>query len=281
LADSADISDALLAIARDGDKARDLRNAALTWASRRAGIGGAEKMASQLDAIARDVNERETMRSSAMSGLAGLEGGAGVAVLIRLSDRTDDAWLAGEAADALSRSNDTRARPQLRKLLDNSATPEASRVKVIAALGNSDGSVRDAEALRKAYPRFSEKERGAALTALGNIADRTSVTWMLARVKDHAETMALRRSAVQRAERAGARASDFTALYDDPAIIEYELRSAIINALATDGSKPAVDKLLAIAQSNAEARVRKLAVTKLSESGDPRAKALLQSIVDR
>lgn len=281
LADSADISDALLAIARDGDKARDLRSTALTWAGRRAGVTGAERMATQLEAIARDANERETMRSSAMSGLAGLDGGAGVAVLIRLSDRTDDAWLAGEAADALSRSNDARVRPQLRKLLDNASTPEVSRVKVIQALGNSDGSVRDAEALRKAYPRFSEKERSAAMTALGNIGDRASVAWLLTRARDHAESMTLRRAAVQRAERAGAKASDFVALYDDPAIIEYEMRSAIISALGTDGSKPALDKLLAIAQSNVEARVRKLAINRLSDSGDPRAKALLQSIVDR
>lgn len=281
LADSAGIGDALLAIARDVDKARDLRSSALTWAARRAGVAGAERMATQLDAIAKDANERQTMRSNALSGLVNLDGGAGVASLIRLSERTDDAWLAGEAADALSRSNDSRVRPQLRKLLDNASTPEPSRVRVISALGNSDGSVRDAEALRKAYPRFSEKERTAALTALGNIGDRSSVTWMLARAKDPAETMSLRRIAVQRAERAGARAADFVALYDDPAIIEYELRIVIIDALATDGSKPALDKLLSIAQSNVDARVRRRAVTKLSDSGDPRAKALLQSIVDR
>ncbi len=68
IADSADVGDALLAIARDGNKARDLRNSALSWAARRAGVAGAEHMASALDAIARDANERQTMRTAALSG---------------------------------------------------------------------------------------------------------------------------------------------------------------------------------------------------------------------
>ncbi len=123
---------------------------------------------------------------------------------MRLTDGTADAWLLGEAADALSRANDARVRPQLRKLLDNKATPEPSRVKVIAALGNSDGTVSDAAAIRAAYPRFTEKERSAALGALANIGDRASVKWMLDRARDPAESMALRRSATQRAARAGA-----------------------------------------------------------------------------
>lgn len=279
VADSAEVGDALMAIARDADKARDLRSSALSWAARRSSVDGGAKMASALETIARDANERQAMRSSALSGLASLDGGAGVSALIALSDRTDDAWLAGEAAGALSRSNDGRVRAQLRKLLDNSATPEASRVKVIEALGNSDGSVKDAEALRKAYSRFSERERGAALSAVGNIGDRASVTWLLDRAKDPAESMSLRRNAVQRAARAGARAAEMSTLYDG--VIEYELRSTIVDELANDGSRAALDKLMSIAQSNSDSRVRRRAVTKLSDVGDPRAKTLLQSIVDR
>jgi hypothetical protein len=280
IADSADVGDALLAIARDGNKARDLRSSALSWAARRAGVAGAERMAAALDAIARDQNERQAMRTSALSGLAGLEGGAGVGALLRLTDRSDDAWLLGEAADALSRANDARVRPQLRKLLDNKATPEASRVKVISALGNSDVTVSDAAALRAAYPKFSERERSATLNAVASIGDRASVKWMLDRARDPAEAMALRRTATQRAARAGAGAAELAALYD--AVIERDLRETVVDALAEDGSRPALDKLLSIAQTTtADARVRRRAVTKLGETGDPRAKDLLQAIIDR
>jgi hypothetical protein len=209
-----------------------------------------------------------------------LEGGAGVAALMRLSDRTDDAWLAGEAADALSRSNDARVRGQLRKLLDNRSTPEASRVKVIQALGNSDGTVRDAEALRAAYPRFTEKERSAALTAVANIGDRATIAWLIERAKDPAESMSLRRGAVQRAARAGAKASELVALYDSPAIIERSLRESILDALAEDGSTVAVDKLLSVAQNTSnDIQVRRRAIQKLADAGDPRAKDLLSSLV--
>lgn len=280
VADSADISEQLMAIVRNPDKPRDLRSSALTWASRRAGVAGADRMATALNTIATDANERQAMRSSALNGLAGLEGGAGVASLIRLSDRTDDAWLAGEAADALSRSNDARVRGQLRKLLDNPSTPEASRVKVINALGNTDGTVRDAEALRAAYPKFTDKERNAAISAIANIGDRASVAWLIERVKDPAENLTLRRSAAQRASRAGIKAADLSALYD--AVIERSLRDGIIDALGEDGSKAALDKLMSIAQNTTnDTQARRKAITKLSESGDPRAKGLLETIVGR
>jgi hypothetical protein len=280
LADSADISEQLMAIARNPEKARELRSTALTWASRRAGAAGAERMATALNAIATDVNERQAMRSSALNALSGLEGGSGVAALIRLSDRSDDAWLAGSAADALSRSNDARVRPQLRKLLDNPSTPEASRVRVITALGNTDGTVRDAEALRTAYSRFTERERNAAIGAMANIGDRASVDWLMLRVKDPAESMALRRLAAQRASRAGARAADLSALYD--AVIERALKEAVIDGLAEDGSKTALDKLMSIAQATSnDSALRRRAITKLSESGDPRAKGLFESLVSR
>ena len=240
LADSADVAGALLAIARDVNKPRDLRSSAVSWAARSGGIDS----------------------------------------LLRLTDKTDDAWLLGEAADALSRANDARVHPQLRKLLDNRATPEASRVKVITALGNSDGTASDAAALRTAYPKFTERERSAALNALANIGDRASVKWMLDRARDTAEAMELRRTATQRAARAGASAADLGALYD--AVIERDLREVVIDALATDGSRPALDKLLSVAQAaTADARVRRRAIAKLGESGDPRAKDLLQNIIDR
>jgi hypothetical protein len=280
IADSADVGDQFLAIARDVNKARELRSSALTWAARRAGVAGSERMATSLDAIARDVNERQAMRTTALSGLAGLEGSAGVSALMRLTERTDDPWLLGQSADALSRSNDARVRPHLRKLLDNKSTPEASRVKVITALGNTDGTVSDAAALRAAYPQFSERERSAAITAVANIGDRASVSWMLDRAKDPAESMLLRRAAAQRAARAGAKASELATLYD--AVIERTLREALVDALAEDGSRPALDKLLAIAQETAsDATVRRRAITKLGESGDPRAKDLLQTLISR
>jgi hypothetical protein len=237
-------------------------------------------MATALNTIASDANERQAMRSSALSGLASLDGGAGVGALIQLSERTDDAWLAGEAADALSRANDSRVRGQLRKLLANTSTPEASRVRVINALGNTDGTVRDAEALRSAYPRFTDRERQAAISAVANIGDRASVSWLMERVKDPAENMSLRRVAAQRASRAGVKAADLSALYD--AVIERSLKEALIDALATDGSRTALDKLMAIAQATSnETAIRRRAISKLSQSGDPRAKGLLETLVGR
>jgi len=279
IADSADVSEPLLAIARDANRARELRNTALSWAARRAGVAGAARMASSLDALARNADERRSMRLSAVNALVNLEAGAGVAVLMRLTETESDAWLSGSAADALGRTSDARVRPQLRRLIERTQTPEASRVRMITALGNSDGSARDAEFLRTSYARFSEKERAAALTAVGNIGDRASIAWMLTRASDPGELNTLRRSAVQRAARAGARAAELVALFE--AVPERDLRMLVIDALAEDGSRAAMDKLLAVANSTADVQVRRRAVTKLGESGDPRAKDLLQTLVGR
>jgi HEAT repeat protein len=229
--------------------------------------------------MARDANEQRALRTTALNGLVNVEGGAGVAVLMRLTEAESDAWLAGSATDALVRTSDARVRPQLRRLVERAQTPEASRVKMINALGNGDGTVRDAAFLRTTYPRFTERERIAALAAVGNIGDRSSIAWLLVRASDAGEPLTLRRSAVQRAARAGARTSELTALFDT--VPERDLRLAVIDALAADGSRPAMDKLLAVARSTADVAVRRRAVTKLGESGDPRAKDLLQELVGR
>lgn len=279
LADSADIVDPLLAIARDADRSRDLRTNALSWAARRAGVPGAARMASSLEALARDANQIQQLRSTAISSLAGLEGSAGTDVLMRLTEAESDAWLAATATDALARTSDARVRPQLRRLIERAATPEASRVRMINALGNSDGTMRDAEFLRATYARFTERERGAALTSIGNIGGRASAAWLLVRVNDAAEPMALRRMALQRAARAGVRTTELAALYET--VPERELRMVIVDELASDGSRPALDKLLEVARGTADVQVRRRAITKLSESGDPRAKELLQQIVNR
>jgi HEAT repeat protein len=242
LADSADLVDGLAAIASDSDRPRDLRR-------------------------------------SAVNGLVNVSANGGVPALIRFSDRTDDVWLASSAIDALARTNDARARTQLRKVLETTNTAEPMRVRAITAFGGSDATARDAAYLRGAYPKYSERERSAALTAVANVGDQASIAWMLDRARDPAESMSLRRSAVQRAARAGARAGDLAKLYDG--VIERELRDAIVDALADDGSRAATDKLLAVARSTDDARVRRHAVTKLGELGDARARDLLKTIVDR
>jgi hypothetical protein len=153
-------------------------------------------------------------------------------------------------------------------------------VRVINALGNTDGTVRDAEALRAAYPRFTHKERQAAINAVANIGDRASVVWLTERVKDPAENLTLRRSAAQRASRAGLKAAELSAMYD--AVIERTLKEGIIDALAEDGSRAALYKLMPLAQrTSRDPLVRRRAIAMLSDSGDPRAMGLLDLIVGR
>lgn len=239
VADSANVGDALLGIARDAEKPRELRSSALTWGARR----------------------------------------GDVATLIALTERNDDPWLAGEAASALARVQDPRARVQLRRLVESRNTPEAARVRMIGALGGSDATAADAAALRNAYPHFTDRERTAAIQAVAAVGDAASRAFLLARARDAAESMEVRRAALQRGAATGIRAADLATLFDG--VPERELRLAILDALATNGSRVALDKLASVAESTGDVTVRRRAITKLADTGDPRSKRLLETLAGR
>ncbi len=228
-----------------------------------------------LTAIARDEERARAVRSAALSALSRLPGGGGVPSLLALSD-ADDGWLAGAALDAAMRTRDARVHTRIAAVIERADASEALRVRAITALGGSDAVASDAALLRRVYPRFTEKERLAAVTAVSNIADRASRTWLAERAGDAAELMTVRRRAAQRGVAAGWRTAEVIALFD--AVPERELREAVIDLLAADGSRAARAKVQAIAKDDPDLRVRRRAIAKLGESGD---RALLESLIDR
>jgi HEAT repeat protein len=283
VADSTAISPMLLEIAQNPARPREVRRTALSYLAQRAGEpGGVTPRAAgqRLGAIARDESDNQEVRQQALSSLLRLEEGGGFAALQELALQPNDAWLSRAATRSLAQSGDPRAREFLRRAAGRSDLPGEARVAAISGLGGSYGSAADAAFLREIYPRLdSERQRDAALTAIASIGGSANGSWLLNIARGDTGAVQQRRKAVQMAERAGATVQEFIALYD--AVGDSEIRSAIIDALARDGSRPAVDKLLSIARSDTQHTQRRRAISALGKFDDVRVKEALRSMVER
>lgn len=283
LADSADVTRQLLAIARDQARSRELRRSALTWLVRQADEHRSVAMSEvvrAVSAIARDESESNGSRQQALNLLARAGRGDGIPELITLASQPNDLWLARQSVEALARSGDPRARRTLRDIVSNASAPADARVAAFTGLANEYGTPADVELIRAAYPSLtSERSRDAALGAVASVGSAASRAWLASVVRDKEQPMRQRRRAAELMERAGASSADLSKLYDE--VDETDIRTAIVEQLAQSGTREATTKLLAIAKAEPNLAVRRRAVGVLSRSEDPRVREVLQGVVER
>lgn len=98
------------------------------------------------------------------------------------------------------------------------------------------------------------------LAAFSAVGGKTNADWLVGIARGEGE-QSLRRKAVALAERAGATGSALGALLDT--VSDTEMRSAVISALAQEGSNASRDKLMAIATSSETPSVRRRAISAL------------------
>ena len=87
------------------------------------------------------------------------------------------------------------------------------------------------------------------------------------------------RRALSNAARAGAKVSEIIAMYNTT--VDYQMKEAIINALAPNDDRESQDKLIAIAKSDESITARKRAVTALGRSTDLRVRKELEALIDK
>lgn len=283
IADSATITPVLLQIVQDTDRPREVRRRAMGYLARRAdepgGVGGREA-GRRLAAIARDEKDNQEVRRSALNAMLQLDAGAGFSSLEELALASSDPWLAGAATKALASSGDPRSREFLRRAAARTDMPNEARTAAIQGLGGEYGSAADAAFLRDMYPRLtSEYQRDAALAAIASIGGSTNASWLLRIARGDTGAVRQRRRAIDLADRAGVPVVELVKLYDD--VGDSEIRSAIIDALARDGSRAAVDKLLAIAREDTQPNQRRRAISALGKFDDARVRDALRGLVER
>lgn len=283
LADSATVTPQLLAIARDQSRARETRTSAIGWLNRAADERGGvspSQLAKALGEIARDENDNQQVRQSALRVLARQENGEGVPALIDISRTTQDVWLGRQALSTLAQSGDPRARTYLRTAVQRDDLNDEMRVAAIRGIGRDYATSQDAEFLRSLYAKLpSEKTKDAVLEALGEMGGSANAKWLMTIAGNNDESLRLRRRAVQLTERAGTPISDVAQLYDR--VDDPQMKDAIISTLSNNGTKAATDKLLAIAKNDQNYAMRRRAVNALARSEDPRVKDALKDIVEK
>ena len=261
IADSATPTSALEALAGDRDRSRDVRRSAISWLARAPGVSAPEALRA-LQALAADERDAPAVRQSAVAALARLPRGAGIASLTRLAGNREDVWLAQEATKVLARSGDPRSRAFLRTAAADTRLPEELRMAAITGLGGDMATGDDARQLRETWRTLDgSRAKDALLAAVASVGGSVNAEWLLTIARNEQETLSLRRRAATLAERAGASGTQLAALFD--AATATELRLTVIAALAQEGSKPARDKLIAIAGSTEIASVRRRAISAL------------------
>jgi HEAT repeat protein len=283
LADSALVTRDLLAIARNTDRAREVRRSALSWVVRRRGERGelsAEEVSRTLVTIARDENETRTVRDQALSSLSRLEAGSSLDALVAMTTSTTESWLVRRAIQLIASSGDPRARQHLRAAAERTDLPEQARDAAIDGLAGSYATSRDAEYLRGLYDRVNtDRLRGSIMTGVASIGGAASRDWIVGIAKSPNATVAERRRAIQQADRLGMTAADLAALYDG--MEEGDVRSTIISALASNGTRVATDKLISIARLDPLLANRRRAIQALGKFDDPRIKEALRDLIGR
>lgn len=282
IADSADVTGRLLAIARNQNAARETRRSAISWLGRPMDLRGAgvRDVATALLGIARDEDDNQSVRQQALRTLARLEHGGGTTQLMEIARDPGKPWLAREALSALNSSGDPRARQYLREVVRAASLPDEILSAAVRGVGGEYATADDIRLLRDTYAKLpGERSREAALSAIAQFGGAANVQWLLAVAKDADQPIATRRRAMQHAYRGGASPAEVVKVYDETT--DPQLRDAIISALAESGDKAAMDKLMAIARSDESPQMRRRAINALGRSSDERVKKFLQDLATR
>lgn len=279
LADSARVTDGLLAIARNQALARQTRQSAVSWLGRELESldpAEARSVSAALVTLARDGAEATPVRQSAVSVLA-RSARADLTALTAMAGGAD-LWLGKAAINALASSGDPRARAFLRTTLGRADLPDDVRVTVIRGLGREWATASDAELLRSSFATLTAATaKDAVISVMGDLGGTANVQWLLGVARDPDQTQALRHRATDAAARAGATSTELARLYDEAS--DRRGKEAAVNALVRVGDKRAMEKLMDIARRETDVTVRRSVIGRLSRSEDPEVKKLLLDLV--
>ena len=280
LADSADVWQQLLAIARDEGRPRETRTSALSWLGRAAnelGAAPSDRVAAALVALAGEENAVRTIREQALSTLSRLPRGEGIPALIQMVNSSGQTWLGPKAMNTLASSGDPRAREFLRTIADRANVNDDVRLVAIRGIGRTYATSQDAAFLRQLYAKYpSPAIKESIINSVADAGGRDNLQFIMAVAANPAEPIEVRRRALSAASRAEAPIADFVALY---AKVDRPLKEALINIYGSRTESAAVDKLISIAKTDEDTMLRRRAISRLSQSKDPRAAATLREIV--
>jgi HEAT repeat protein len=277
-ADSADIWQRLLALARDENRARDARSSALYWL---AGVAPPEA-ATPLATLVHNGGESRQLREGVLMTLGQLREGAGVPTLIEMTRRDgDDRWLRERAIFWLGNAGDDRGRATLRTLAASDTVGNDLRGQAIFALGFLDHDGANGPFLRNLYAKLEDGHlKDKVIQAVAQLDEDDDQRWLVQRVLDPNERVELRKQALfWRGQKQSAPLGDLIALY--PRLDSRELKEHYVFVISQRRESDAVDKLIDVARNDPDREIRAKATFWLGQSRDPRAAKYLEDRISK
>jgi len=267
------------------------------------GRNGTDEGTADLIEVAKSDPDPE-VRGDAIMLIARAPGAATVKVLEQLFNESTDQRTREAALVALRSKGGPEARRALRNIIEKADLPERTRAEAIQQLGRrseqevyvgaqgqrATTTVRDATRaptddedgafLRGLYAKTDSRLiKSAILATVSRLSGPANDQWLLGIAKNREEDSGLRREALSRIKATNLSIEDLGRLFD--ALPERELRSAVVNQLASRDDSAAVDKLIEIAKSGTDPQIRRQAIAALARKNDPRTTKLLLELVEK
>ncbi|HEX7025150.1 MAG TPA: HEAT repeat domain-containing protein, partial [Gemmatimonadales bacterium] len=138
----------------------------------------------------------------------------------------------------------------------------------------------DAAWLRGLYARTTSPVlKSAIIGAVARMGGPANDQFVLGVVKNRDEALRTRREALSRLRVSTLSVEELGKLFD--ALSERDLRSAVVNQLASREEPAATDKLIEIVKSGTDPQIRREAISALARRKDPRTTRLLLELVER
>lgn len=283
IADSVDVTPALVVIARDQNRPVETRRVALSWLARdnaSNSSAGTTRATDLLLAIARDENETQAIRRSALNLLASVGHGVGVPALVRIATDDSASWVGEESLRALAQSGDPRARAFLRIEIRHTGLPDATLAVVVRGLAGSEATGRDVTILRNAFATLpGDRARSAIMDAMAQRGTASDAQWLLGIASDASRPLQIRRHALDLAARGTVGSSSALTMYDS--MDDPTLKAELIQIYARNNDRASLDKLISIAKTDDNYTLRRRAIESLSRTRDPRARQALVDLTTR
>ena len=242
-----------------------------------------QKRSSETEALLIDVVNNDPSRSvreQAVFWMGQVRSDRAAAALEEIATSSRDVELRAKAVHALHEHGSARASALLRRLAENAQTPEPVRDQAIFWLGQRR-SAESAEFLRELFGRLGRDEelKKKVLFSLSQMRGFGNDRWLLNVALDTANSAELRGHALWTAGQAGIPGSDLAAIYDR--VSDTQVREKLIWVMSESRDRVATDKLIDIAQKDADIEMRKKALFWLGQKNDPRVRQILTDILTR
>jgi hypothetical protein len=164
----------------------------------------------------------------------------------------------------------------LRSIVENPQERRDLRDRALRVLAESGSDAY----LRETYPHLDDPTlKDRILRLVAENGDQDGLAWLQTIARDESQSVDLRDRALRSWAEAGAATADLVRLYDG--IGTGGLRQRIIRLLAEKGDDAAVDKLIAVARSDPDESLRRFAMRRLAETGNPKARQFVEETVKR